>query len=206
MSVGIIGKKLGMTQILDENGNAIPVTVIEAGPCTVTARKTMEKDNYEAVQLGFDVIKKTRNVSKPLQGQFKKNDLSFFKKLKEFKFENAAELEIGSEVTVDLFVEGDMVKVTGRSKGRGFTGTIKRFNTSRGPESHGSRYHRRAGSRGQSADPSKVFKGVVTPGRMGGAQVTFKNLEIVRIDKEKNLLFVKGGVPGFFKSYVLIKK
>ncbi len=207
MGIGIVGKKLGMTQIFDEEGNLIPVTVIKAGPCTVVQKKTIENDGYEALQLGFEEIKKIKKVNKPMMGHFKKHNVSPFKILKEIRnvddFDN---IKVGDIITVEKFSKGDKVKVTGKSKGRGFTGTVKRFGTRRGPESHGSRYHRRPGSRGQCADPSRVFKGVVTPGRYGGETVTVKNLEVVDLDVEKNIILLKGAVPGHIKSYVLIYK
>ncbi|SDZ62582.1 large subunit ribosomal protein L3 [Evansella caseinilytica] len=212
MTKGILGKKIGMTQIFAENGEVIPVTVIEATPNVVLQKKTVESDGYEAVQLGFADKKETVykkgdkkefRFSKPEKGHADKAETNPKRFIKEFRGAGA-EYEIGQEVKVDTFAAGDIVDVTGTSKGKGFAGSIKRHNQSRGPMSHGSRYHRRPGSMGP-VDPNHVRKGKALPGRMGGEQVTIQNLEIVRVDTERNLLLIKGNVPGARKSFVSVK-
>ena len=203
MTKGILGKKLGMTQVFTENGDVVPVTVIEATPNVVLQKKTVESDGYEAIQLGFDDVKASR-VTKPAQGHAKKAEAAPKRYMKEVRGTDLAAYEVGQEVKVDTFSEGDVVDVTGTSKGKGFQGAIKRHNQSRGPMSHGSRYHRRPGSMGPVA-PNRVFKGKLLPGRMGGEQITVQNLEIVKVDVERNLLLVKGNVPGAKKSYVTIR-
>ncbi|MFA9556479.1 50S ribosomal protein L3 [Evansella sp. AB-rgal1] len=203
MAKGILGRKIGMTQIFAENGEVIPVTVIEATPNVVLQKKTVEGEGYEAIQLGF-ADKKESLINKPAKGHAEKAKTTPKRFVKEFRELNGAEYEIGQEVKVDTFAEGDIVDVTGTSKGKGFAGSIKRHNQSRGPMSHGSRYHRRPGSMGP-VDPNRVMKGKALPGRMGGEQVTMQNLEIVRVDTERNILLVKGNVPGARKSYVTIK-
>ncbi|SDC49172.1 50S ribosomal protein L3 [Shouchella lonarensis] len=201
MSKGILGKKIGMTQIFSETGDVIPVTVIEATPNVVLQKKTVESDGYEAIQLGFADAKKP---NKPAQGHAAKAETAPKRFVKEIRGANVDEHEVGQEVNVAIFSAGDIVDVTGTSKGKGFQGAIKRHNQSRGPMSHGSRYHRRPGSMGPVA-PNRVFKGKLLPGRMGGEQVTMQNLEIVRVDEARNLLLVKGNVPGAKKSYVTIR-
>ncbi|ADU28412.1 50S ribosomal protein L3 [Evansella cellulosilytica] len=203
MAKGILGKKIGMTQIFAENGEVVPVTVIEATPNVVLQKKTTEGEGYEAIQLGFD-DKKQIQQTKPAKGHAEKAKTNPKRFVKEFRLSNVAEYEIGQEVKVDTFAVGDIVDVTGTSKGKGFQGAIKRHNQSRGPMSHGSRYHRRPGSMGP-VDPNHVRKGKLLPGRMGGEQVTIQNLEIVRVDTERNLLLVKGNVPGARKSYVTVQ-
>jgi len=199
MAKGLLGKKMGMTQIFDEDENMVPVTVIEAGPCVVTEKRTKEKDGYQAVQLGFEDIKE-KKLNKPELGQFKKNGVDPKRYLMEFRnFDQ--ELEIGDEVTVDIFEEGEMVKVQGISKGKGFSGNIQRWNHSAGPKTHGSHFHRAPGSVG-AVDASRVFKGQKMPGRMGNEKTTVHNLKIMKVDPEKKVILVKGSVPGPKKSLV----
>ncbi|WP_100405994.1 50S ribosomal protein L3 [Bacillus solitudinis] len=203
MSKGILGRKIGMTQVFSENGEVIPVTVIEAEPNVVLQLKTVESDGYEAIQIGFADQKKA-NSNKPAQGHAAKANTAPKRFIKEIRNVVLGDFEVGQEVKVDTFAEGDVVDVTGQSKGKGFQGAIKRHNQSRGPMSHGSRYHRRPGSMGPVA-PNRVFKGKALPGRMGGEQITIQNLEIVKVDTERNLLLVKGNVPGARKSYVTVQ-
>ena len=203
MTKGILGKKLGMTQIFAENGDVIAVTVVEAAPNVVLQKKTVETDGYEAVQIGFDDKKESR-TNKPEKGHAGKAETTPKRYVKEIRDVNLDEYEVGQEVKVDVFAEGDIVDVTGQSKGKGFQGAIKRHNQSRGPMSHGSHYHRAPGSMG-AIDAMRVFKGKALPGRMGGEQVTVQNLEIVKVDVERNLLLIKGNVPGAKKSYLTIK-
>ncbi len=204
MNKAIIGKKIGMTQIFSPEGKLIPVTVIEAGPCPVVQKKTVETDGYEAVQLGF-ALKKAKKVNKPEKGHFAKAGVEATRILKEFKLENAAELNLGDVIKVDTFVEGDKIDVTGTSKGHGYAGTVKRFGTHRGPMAHGSKYHRGPGSMGACSTPSKVMKGKKLPGHMGVEKVTIQNLDVVKVDAERNLLLVKGAVPGPRGGYVTVK-
>ncbi len=194
MEKAIMARKVGMTQIFDEDGLAIPVTVLEAGPCTVIDKRTVERDGYQAVQLGFLPAKK-KHLNKPLQGHFAKNGVAPVRYVREFRLFDADSYEVGKEVKADLFAPGEYVDVSGVSKGKGFAGSIKRHGHSRGPMSHGSRYHRGPGSLG-SIDPARVFKGQTLPGRMGGEKVTVQKLKVVKVDPEKNLLLVKGAVPG----------
>lgn len=194
MEKAIIGKKLGMSQIFTETGTVIPVTVVEAGPCIVSQKKTKEIDGYEAVQFAFEDVKEKR-LSKPEAGHFKKFNLPLKRHLKEFELE-IDKFEVGAEVKCDIFKVGEMVDVTGQTKGRGFTGTVQRWNTSKGPMSHGSGYHRGVGSLGANSTPSRVFKNKKMPGQYGNEQVTIQNLEIAKIDKERNLLLIKGAIPG----------
>ena len=206
MAKGILGKKLGMTQIFNAEGLLIPVTVIEAGPCTVVQKKTLEKDNYLAVQLGFGEIRE-RLVNKPETGHFAKAKVKPKRFLREIRInpdDDFAQLNVGDTVDVSIFNEGEKVDVTATSKGKGFQGSIKRHNQSRGRMSHGSKYHRRVGSLGSIA-PARVFKGRPLPGRMGGERVTIQNLEIVKVDPDRNLLLVKGSVPGVKGSLVIIR-
>lgn len=196
MKKGIIGKKIGMTQIFDESGKVIPVTVIEAGPCVVVQKKTAENDGYEAVQLGYGDVKVTR-VNKPMKGHFDKADVACKKELKEFRLEDCASVNVGDILKADTFAVGDMVDVSGTSKGKGFQGTIKRHNNSRLKETHGSGpVHRYAGSMGACSSPSRIFKGKGMPGQMGNEKVTVQNLEVVKIDAENNLIALKGAIPG----------
>lgn len=205
MKKAIIGKKIGMTQIFDEMGKVIPVTVIEAGPCVVTQKKTVEKEGYEAVQLGFGEVNE-KHISKPEAGHLKKNNLALVKNLKEFKLENAAELNIGDVLKADVFAPGDKVDVTGTSKGHGYAGVIKRHGAQRTPTSHGGGpVHRHAGSMGSSSDPSRIFKGKIGAGHMGVEQVTVENLDIVQVDPELNMIVIRGAVPGPKGGIVYIK-
>lgn len=205
MKKGIIAKKIGMTQIFSETGILIPVTVLEAGPCVVTQIKTMENDGYEAIQVGFGDIKE-KSVIKPMKGHFAKANVAPTKLLKEFKFENVSEYTIGSEIKADIFEAGDKIDVSGVSKGKGFQGAIKRHNQHRGPMAHGSKYHRGVGSLSSATTPGKVKKGKKMPGHMGAENVTVQNLEVVKIDSEKNLILVKGAVPGNKGSILVIKE
>lgn len=205
MKKGIIAKKIGMTQIFSEDGSLIPVTVLQAGPCYVTQVKTIENDGYEAVQVGFDDVRE-KLVTKPVKGHLDKAGVQTLRFMKEFKFENASDYKLGQEIKADIFEAGDKIDVTGKSKGKGFQGAIKRHGQSRGPMAHGSKYHRHAGSNGACSDPSKVFKGKKMPGQMGAVKVTVQNLEIVRIDAEDNLILVKGAIPGPRKSTVVLKE
>ena len=205
MKKAILATKVGMTQIFNEDGTLIPVTVLQAGPCVVTQVKTEENDGYASVQVGFGEIRE-KLVNKPETGHFKKAGVEVKRFVKEFKFENAAEYEVGQEIKADIFAAGDKIDATAISKGKGFQGAIKRHGQSRGPMTHGSKYHRHAGSNGACSDPSRAFKGKGMPGQMGNVQVTVQNLEIVRVDTENNLLLVKGAVPGPKKSLVTIKE
>ena len=201
----IIGKKVGMSQIFDENGHVIPVTVIEAGPCTVVQKKTSEKEGYEAVQLGYEDVPE-RKLTKPEMGHLNKAGVSPKKHLREFNLENAAELNIGDIVKADTFKVGDFVDVTGTSKGHGYQGVIKRHGAHRLKETHGSGpVHRHAGSMGSSTDPSRIFKGKIGAGHMGVDQVTVQNLSVVKVDPELNMLVVCGAVPGPKGGLVTIK-
>lgn len=202
--LGIIGRKIGMTQIFTEEGVQIPVSVIEAGPAIVTQVKTEERDGYNAVQLAFGE-KKEKKAIKPEKGHFEKANTSPKKKVVEFRVDDPSAFELGSEISVDIFKEGSYVDVTGTSKGKGTSGSIKRHNYSRGPETHGSKYHRSAGSLGASATPSRVIKGQKGAGRMGNERVTIQNLEVVRVDAERNLVLIKGAVPGPKKGFLTIK-
>ncbi|MEW9095680.1 MAG: 50S ribosomal protein L3 [Clostridiaceae bacterium] len=204
MKKAIIGKKLGMTQIFDENNRVVPVTVVEAGPCVVIQKKTTEKDGYEAIQVGFGEIRE-KLVNKPLKGHFAKAGVQFKRVLKEFKLENSNEYEVGQEIKADAFQAGEKIDVSGVSKGKGFQGTIKRWNAHRGPMSHGSKFHRAVGSMGGSSDPSRTFKNKRMPGHMGNVNTTVLNLEVVKIIPEKNLILIKGGVPGPNKGFVVIR-
>lgn len=196
MKKGIIGKKIGMTQIFDEFGKVIPVTVVEAGPCVIVQKKTIENDGYSSVQVGYGDVKITR-VNKPMQGHFKKADVACKKKLREFRFEDCDSINVGDIIKVDTFTVGDIVDVSGTSKGKGFQGTIKRNNNSRIKETHGSGpVHRHAGSMGACSSPSRIFKGKALPGHMGAEKVTVQNLEIVKVDVENNLIALKGAIPG----------
>ncbi|GAA0323336.1 50S ribosomal protein L3 [Bacillus carboniphilus] len=203
MTKGILGRKIGMTQVFAENGDLIPVTVIEATPNVVLQKKTVDTDGYEAIQIGFD-DKREKLANKPEKGHAAKANTAPKRYVREIRDINAGDYEVGQEVKVDIFAEGDVVDVTGISKGKGFQGSIKRHGQSRGPMSHGSRYHRRPGSMGP-VDPNRVFKGKALPGRMGGDQITVQNLQIVKVDAERNLLLVKGNVPGAKKSLIKVE-
>ena len=205
MKKAILATKVGMTQIFDENGVLVPVTVLQAGPCVVTQVKTADNDGYSAIQVGFGEKKENR-VNKPMKGQFAKAGVSCKRYLKEFRFEDAETYTLGQEIKADICGAGDKSDATATSKGKGFQGAIKRHGQSRGPMAHGSKYHRHAGSNGACSDPSKVFKGKRMPGQMGGKKITVQNLEIVKVDVENNLLLVKGAVPGPKKSMVTIKE
>ncbi|HAV21806.1 MAG: 50S ribosomal protein L3 [Bacillota bacterium] len=204
MAKGILGKKLGMTQIFTDDGHAIPVTVIEAGPCVVVQKKAMEKDGYYAIQLGFGDIRE-RLVNKPDMGHFKRHKVRPVRYLREFRASEDLPHEVGSEIKADIFSEGDLVDITGTSIGKGFAGAIKRWNFRRGPMSHGSMYHRRPGALGATG-PARVLKGRKLPGRLGGERVTIQNLKVVKVDPERNLMLVKGSVPGRRGSLLIIRE
>ena len=196
MVKGIIGKKIGMTQIFDEAGKVVPVTVVEAGPCVVVQKKTNENDGYEAVQLGFGDIR-AKNVNKPLAGHFAKANVAQKRTLKEFRFDDISGYNVGDIVKADSFAEGDIIDVSGTSKGHGFTGTIKRHNNARLKETHGTGpVHRHAGSMGACSSPSRIYKGKGMPGQMGNEKVTVQNLTVVKVDAENNLMAIKGAIPG----------
>ena len=204
MKKALIGKKVGMTQIFDEEGKVIPVTAIEVGPCTVTQIKTVEQDGYSAVQLGFGEIKE-KKLTRPAKGHFTKSNITPKKYLREFKLDQASELKVGDELKADVFEIGDKVDIQGTSKGKGFQGVIKRHGQSRGPMGHGSMYHRRPGSMGPTSTPGRVFKGKKLPGHMGAETVTIQNLDVVRVDLDKNVILVKGSVPGAKGAILKIK-
>ena len=221
MKKAILATKVGMTQIFDEDGTLIPVTVLQAGPCVVTQIKTVDNDGYSAVQVGFvdkkeKIVNKDKagkkeiahrhGVNKPLKGHFDKAGVSAKRYVREFKFENAEEYTLGAEIKADIFEAGDKVDASAISKGKGFQGAIKRFGQHRGPMAHGSKFHRHQGSNGACSSPSRVFKGKGMPGHMGSKKVTILNLQVVRVDAEKNLLLIKGAVPGPKKALVTIKE
>ncbi|GFN23047.1 MAG: 50S ribosomal protein L3 [Thermoanaerobacteraceae bacterium] len=203
MQKGILGRKLGMTQVFDEAGRVVPATVIQAGPCVVVQKKTVERDGYEALQVGFEPIPESR-VNKPLRGHFARAKVKPFRFLRELRLANTAEYQVGQEIRADIFQPGDHVDVTGISKGKGFAGGIKRHGFRRGPMAHGSKYHRRPGSLAAKG-PARVFKGRKLPGRTGGERVTVLNLEVIKSDPERNLLLVKGAVPGPRRGLLIIK-
>ena len=204
MKKALIGRKVGMTQIFDEEGKVIPVTAIEVGPCTVTQIKTVEQDGYTAVQLGFGEVKE-RKLNKPELGHLSKNKLAPKKYLREFRLDSVEGMKVGDELKADVFAVGDKVDVQGTSKGKGFQGVIKRHGQSRGPMGHGSMYHRRPGSMGPTSTPGRVFPGKNLPGHMGVETVTIQNLEVVKVDLDKNVILVKGSVPGAKGSILKIK-
>ena len=204
MKKAILGKKLGMTQIFDENRKLVPVTVIEAGPCFVSQKKTVEKDGYDAIQVAFGDIRESL-VNKPKKGHFTKAGIPVKRFVKEFRLEDTSAYEVGSEIKAEVFAAGDKIDVTGISKGKGFQGVFKRHNFSRGPMSHGSKFHRAVGSMGASSDPSRTFKNKKMPGHMGCEKVTIQNLTVVKVYPEKNIILVKGAVPGPNKGLVTIK-
>ena len=204
MNKALIGKKIGMTQIFDEKGRVIPVTAIEVGPCTVTQVKTVDQDGYTAVQLGFQDVKESK-LTKPELGKFTKAKLQPKKYLREFRLDSVEGIKVGDELKADVFQAGDKVDIQGTSKGKGFQGVIKRHGQSRGPMGHGSMYHRRPGSMGPTSTPGRVFKGKNLPGHMGVETVTIQNLEVVKVDLDKNVILVKGSVPGAKKSILKIK-
>ena len=203
MKKAIIGKKIGMTQIFDETGKVVPVTVIEAGPCVVAQVKTTETDGYNAIQLGFGDVKESK-LNNPEKGHFKKANVAFKKHLREFRMDSI-EVKVGDEIKADTFVAGDKVDIQGTSKGKGFQGVIKRHGQSRGPMGHGSMYHRRPGSMGPTSTPGRVLKGKKLPGHMGAETVTIQNLDVVRVDLDKNVILVKGSVPGAKGAILKIK-
>ena len=204
MTKGILGKKVGMTQYFTEAGELIPVTVVEVTPNVVLQLKTIENDGYEAVQLGFDDLREVLS-NRPAKGHVAKANATPKRFIREFNNVELSEYEVGQEITVNVFKAGDIVDVTGTSKGKGFQGAIKRHGQSRGPMAHGSRYHRRPGSMGGASFPSRVFKGKALPGQMGGDRITIQNLEVVKVDAERNVILIKGNVPGSKKSLVEIK-
>ena len=221
MKKAILATKVGMTQIFNADGVLVPVTVLEAGPCVVTQIKTVENDGYSAVQVGFGdkkekVVEKDANgkksvahrhgVNKAQMGHFKKAGVSGKRFVREFKLENADEYNLADEIKADIFAEGDKIDVTAKSKGKGYASGIKRFGMRTGPKTHGSKYHRHAGSNGSATTPGRVFKGKKMPGHMGNVRVTVQNLEVVKIDVENNVILVKGAVPGPKKSLVMIKE
>ena len=195
MKKAILGKKLGMTQLFNEDGIMIPVTVIEAGPCVVVQKKTIETDGYEAIQVGFD-DKAERKMNKPMKGHFDKAKVAYKKNLKEFRLDDISSFNVGDVIKSDIFAAGEMVDVTGTRKGHGYAGTVKRWGTHRGPMAHGSGYHRGVGSMGACSDPSRVYKGKKLPGHYGNVKKTIQNLMVAKVDAERNLILVKGGVPG----------
>ena len=205
MKKAILATKVGMTQIFNEDGVLTPVTVLQAGPCVVTQVKTVENDGYSAVQVGF-TDKREKLVNKARKGHFNKAGVSYKRYVREFRFEDAESYALAQEIKADIFAAGDKIDATAISKGKGFQGAIKRHGQHRGPMAHGSKFHRHAGSNGACSDPSKVFKGKGMPGQMGHKKITIQNLEVVRVDAEKNLLLVKGAVPGPKKSLVTIKE
>ena len=216
MKKAILATKVGMTQIFKEDGSLVPVTVLQAGPCVVTQIKTVDNDGYSAVQVGF-VDKKEKNfekgktwhrhgVNKAEKGHFAKAGVTCKRFVRELKLENADEYSLGSEIKADVFAEGDKIDATAITKGKGFQGAIKKCGQHRGPMAHGSKFHRHQGSNGSSSDPSRVFKGKGMPGHMGGLRVTVQNLEVVKVDAEKNLILVKGAIPGPKKGLVTIKE
>ena len=205
MKKAILTTKVGMTQVFSEDGVLTPVTVLQAGSCVVTQVKTVENDGYSAVQVGFGDIRE-KLVNKPKKGHFAKAGVTAKRFLKEFRLEDAESYTLGQEIKADVFAAGDKVDATAKSKGKGFQGAIKRHGQSRGPMAHGSKYHRHAGSNGSATTPGRVFKGKHMPGHMGAVRVTVQNLEVVSVDAEKNLILVKGAVPGPKKSLVMLKE
>lgn len=203
---GLIGKKLGMTQVYDENGNVLPVTVVEAGPCIVTQIKSPEKDNYAAVQLGLVEHKPPKRINKPQLGHLKKNQIAPMRHLREFKIVEGQEVKVGDQVLVGIFKPNEKINVVGKSKGKGFQGVVKRYGFGGGRMTHGSHFHRAPGSIGQCATPSRVFPGKKMPGHMGTRRVTVKNLEIVQIIEDQNLVLVKGAIPGAIGCLVTLHK
>lgn len=203
MKKGILGTKIGMLQIFDESGRVVPVTVIQAGPCVVTQKKTEDNDGYEAIQVGY-LPAKNSHLNKPKEGHFSKHGVTPLRHLKEFRLDDVSAYELGQEIKADVFAAGDMVDVTGVSKGKGFQGAIKRHNFGRGPMTHGSQYHRGGGAKGAKG-PARVFKGHKSPGRMGGEQVTVQGLQVVKVDTDKNLILIRGAVPGPKKSIITIQ-
>ena len=204
MKKGLIGKKIGMTQIFNEEGKVIPVTVIEAGPCVVSQVKTEETDGYNSIQLGFGAIKESK-VNKPERGHFTKANIAPARYLREFRVDSIEDVKVGDELKAGIFMAGDKIDIQGTSKGKGFQGVIKRHGQHRGPMGHGSMYHRRPGSMGSTSTPGRVFKGKKLPGHMGAETVTIQNLEVIKVDLDKNIILVKGSVPGAKGSILKIK-
>ena len=204
MKKGLIGKKIGMTQIFNKEGKVIPVTVIEAGPCVVSQVKTEETDGYNSIQLGFGAIKESK-VNKPERGHFTKANIAPARYLREFRVDSIEDVKVGDELKADIFMAGDKIDIQGTSKGKGFQGVIKRHGQHRGPMGHGSMYHRRPGSMGSTSTPGRVFKGKKLPGHMGAETVTIQNLEVIKVDLDKNIILVKGSVPGAKGSILKIK-
>ena len=204
MKKGLIGKKIGMTQIFNEEGKVIPVTVIEAGPCVVSQVKTEETDGYNSIQLGFGAIKESK-VNKPERGHFTKANIAPARYLREFRVDSIEDVKVGDELKADIFMAGDKIDIQGTSKGKGFQGVIKRHGQHRGPMGHGSMYHRRPGSMGSTSTPGRVFKGKKLQGHMGAETVTIQNLEVIKVDLDKNIILVKGSVPGAKGSILKIK-
>lgn len=205
MKKAILTTKIGMTQVFGKNGELIPVTVLQAGPLYVTQVKTKENDGYDAIQVGFGDIREGL-VNKPRKGHFAKAGVAVKRYLREFRLENASDYKVGQEIKADIFAEGDRVDAIGKTKGKGFQGAIKRHNLHRGPMKHGSKYHRHAGSNGAATTPGRVFPGKHMPGHMGAVRATVQNLEVVKVDADKNLILVKGAVPGAKKSLVMLKE
>lgn len=204
MAKGILGRKVGMTQIFNPEGQAIPVTVIEAGPCVIIQKKSVATDGYEAIQLGF-AEKKERLVNKPMKGHFNKAGVKPLRFIHEIRVDSGENYDLGQEIKADVFNEGEFVDVTGTSKGKGFAGVIKRWNFNRAAMTHGSMYHRRSGSLG-ATDPARVFKGRKLPGRLGGERTTIQGLQVAKVDPERNLLLIKGSIPGANGSFVVVKE
>ena len=204
MQKAILGRKLGMTQVFTEDGAVIPVTVIEAGPVAVVQKKTIENDGYEAIQVGFENAKE-KAVTKPLKGHFAKAGVALKRVLREFRLEDCSAYNVGDQITAEIFSAGDKIDVTGTSKGKGFAGSIKRWGSHRGPMTHGSGYHRGPGSMGMCSDPGRVFKGKRLPGHMGVERVTIQNLTLVKVDAEKNIILIKGGLPGPKGGLLIVK-
>ena len=208
MKKAIVGKKIGMTQVFTDDGRLVPVTVVEAGPCKVVQKKTLESDGYSAVQVGFDTLPENRAkklVNKPIKGHFAKAGVAPARHLRELKLDNAAQLEVGNEITVTQFEAGEKIDVCGISKGHGFTGTIQRWNQHTGPMAHGSKYHRGVGSMSANSDPSRVFKNKHMPGHYGVERTTIQNLTVVKVDAERDLLLVRGAVPGPNGGLLLVR-
>ena len=203
---GLLGKKVGMTQLMNDDGTVVPVTVIQAGPCVVVQRKTVAQDGYDAAQLGFVEFVKGKRVTRPMAGHFKKADIAPVRLLREFEITGDEDVKAGDRFQVGMFATGESVHVTGTTKGRGFAGVIKRYHFGGGQATHGSMFHRAPGSIGQSAYPSRVWKGQKMPGHLGSRRVTVQSLGVERVDEEKNLLFVRGAVPGPNGGYVMIRK
>ena len=205
MKKGLIGKKIGMTQIFNEEGKVIPVTVIEAGPCVVSQVKTEETDGYNSIQLGFGAIKESK-VNKPERGHFTKANIAPARYLREFRVDSIEDVKVGDELKADIFMAGDKIDIQGTSKGKGFQGVIKRHGQHRGPMGHGSMYHRRPGSMGSTSTPGRVFKGKRLPGHMGANTITIQNLEVVAVDLDKNVILVRGSVPGVNGAILKIRQ